>query len=48
MSEDVGQAVLKRYEIITRLGKGAYGIVWKAVCKRSQQMVALKKCFDAF
>ncbi|CAE7241693.1 erkB [Symbiodinium sp. KB8] len=30
------------------MGKGAYGIVWKAVDRRSGQVVALKKCFDAF
>ena len=26
----------------------AYGIVWKAVEKKSRKVVALKKCFDAF
>ena len=26
----------------------AYGIVWKAVDKRTRHTVALKKCFDAF
>ena len=26
----------------------AYGIVWKAVDKRTRHVVALKKCFDAF
>lgn len=26
----------------------AYGIVWKAVEKRTRAVVALKKCFDAF
>ena len=26
----------------------AYGIVWKAIDKKSRQCVALKKCFDAF
>jgi mitogen-activated protein kinase 15 len=31
-----------------QLGKGAYGIVWKAVDKTSQDKVALKKIFDAF
>lgn len=31
-----------------RLGKGAYGIVWKAIDKRTQQTVAVKKIFDAF
>jgi len=27
---------------------GAYGIVWKAIEKKSRGIVALKKCFDAF
>lgn len=26
----------------------AYGIVWKAIDKNTRQVVALKKCFDAF
>ena len=29
-------------------GKGAYGIVWKAVDKKTKEVVALKKNFDAF
>lgn len=28
--------------------KQAYGIVWKAIDKNTRQVVALKKCFDAF
>ncbi|XP_020711219.2 extracellular signal-regulated kinase 2 isoform X2 [Athalia rosae] len=40
--------VTKQYDIIRRLGKGAYGIVWKAVEKRSKETVAVKKIFDAF
>lgn len=31
-----------------RLGKGAYGIVWKAIDRKTQQTVAVKKIFDAF
>ena len=30
------------------IGKGAYGIVWKAIDKRTKEIVALKKNFDAF
>ncbi|CAN0067248.1 unnamed protein product, partial [Choristocarpus tenellus] len=48
MSEEVDHHVLRRFEICQKLGKGAYGIVWKAVEKRTRQVVALKKCFDAF
>ena len=47
MSEEIDPHVLKRFEICNRLGKGAYGIVWKAVDKKTKQTVALKKCFDA-
>ncbi|XP_019326406.1 PREDICTED: mitogen-activated protein kinase 15 [Aptenodytes forsteri] len=31
-----------------RLGKGAYGIVWKAIDRRTGEIVAVKKIFDAF
>ena len=48
MTEEVDKAVLKRYEVGTKLGKGAYGIVWKAYDKKSKDVVALKKIFDAF
>ncbi|CAM9860503.1 unnamed protein product [Discosporangium mesarthrocarpum] len=48
MSEEIDRHVLRRFEICQKLGKGAYGIVWKAIEKRSRQVVALKKCFDAF
>jgi len=48
MSEEIDKHVLRKYEISQKLGKGAYGIVWKAVDKRSKETVALKKIFDAF
>ena len=31
MSEEIDAHVLRKYEVIQRIGKGAYGIVWKAV-----------------
>jgi mitogen-activated protein kinase 15 len=33
---------------VLSLGKGAYGIVWKAIDKKTKEIVALKKNFDAF
>jgi mitogen-activated protein kinase 15 len=40
--------VLRKYDVVQKLGKGAYGIVWKAIDKRSGGKCALKKIFDAF
>jgi len=48
MSDDIDRNVLRRYDVQGKLGKGAYGIVWKATDKKSQETVALKKSFDAF
>lgn len=48
MSEEVDRHVLRKYDIVQKLGKGAYGIVWKATEHRTNQTVALKKIFDAF
>uniref|UniRef100_A0A7S2HNI7 Mitogen-activated protein kinase n=1 Tax=Haptolina brevifila TaxID=156173 RepID=A0A7S2HNI7_9EUKA len=46
---EIDRHVLRRYEVQSKLGKGAYGIVWRAVDKkRSKADVALKKIFDAF
>lgn len=47
-TEDIDKPILRKYEIIQKLGKGAYGIVWKAVEKKTNDTVALKKIFDAF
>ncbi len=40
--------ILRKFEVLQKLGKGAYGVVWKAVDKQTKQVVALKKVFDAF
>ncbi|XP_039110076.1 mitogen-activated protein kinase 15 isoform X2 [Hyaena hyaena] len=45
---DVDHHVAQRYLLKRRLGKGAYGIVWKAVDRRTGEVVAIKKIFDAF
>eukprot|EP00727_Mastigamoeba_balamuthi_P011147 m51a1_g6655 putative extracellular response kinase (360) ;mRNA; f:144075-145464 len=47
-NEEVDKNVSKKYEIQQRLGKGAYGIVWKAVDVQTTETVAVKKIFDAF
>ena len=48
MSEEIDKHVLRKYELVQKLGKGAYGIVWKAIDKKTRETVALKKIFDAF
>ena len=48
MTEEIEAHILKKYEILQKLGKGAYGIVWKSIDKKTKQVVALKKIFDAF
>ncbi|GAB5355354.1 hypothetical protein AAMO2058_000198600, partial [Amorphochlora amoebiformis] len=48
MSEDIDKHILRKYEVGKRVGKGAYGIVWKATDRKSRRTVALKKIFDAF
>ncbi|XP_015173006.1 PREDICTED: putative serine/threonine-protein kinase C05D10.2 isoform X2 [Polistes dominula] len=45
---EIDAHVSNQYDIIRRLGKGAYGIVWKAIDKKTKETVAVKKIFDAF
>ncbi|CAK6439009.1 unnamed protein product [Pipistrellus nathusii] len=47
-SAEVDAHVAQRFLLKRRLGKGAYGIVWKAVDRRTGEVVAIKKIFDAF
>mmetsp|Transcript_11421 Transcript_11421/g.18304 ORF Transcript_11421/g.18304 Transcript_11421/m.18304 type:complete len:378 (-) Transcript_11421:401-1534(-) len=48
MSDEVDAHVLRKYDRGERVGKGAYGIVWKSRDKKTRRTVALKKIFDAF
>ncbi|VEV56838.1 mitogen-activated protein kinase 1, putative [Plasmodium vinckei vinckei] len=47
-TDNIDEHVLKKYDIIKKIGKGAYGIVFKARCKKSRKIVAVKKIFGAF
>ena len=44
----IDKQILRRYEVIKKLGKGAYGIVWRAQDRLTGKLVALKKVFGAF
>lgn len=45
---EIDDHIFKYFEIKRRLGKGAYGIVWKALHRKTNQTMAVKKIFDAF
>ncbi|KAE8743961.1 hypothetical protein FOCC_FOCC009424, partial [Frankliniella occidentalis] len=47
-SSHVDDSITRKYDIKRRIGKGAYGIVWKAVDRSTNRLVAVKKIFDAF
>jgi len=47
-NEDIDANILIKYEVLQKLGKGAYGIVWKVRDKESNEIFALKKIFGAF
>jgi hypothetical protein len=40
MSNEVEAHIIRKYDIQTQLGKGAYGIVWKAIDRKTKQVVA--------
>jgi mitogen-activated protein kinase 15 len=48
MIDEVEPHILQRYALTQKVGKGAYGVVWKALEKSTSNVVALKKVFDAF
>ena len=48
MTDEIDKHIMRKFDVVQKLGKGAYGIVWKALEKTSKEKVALKKIFDAF
>ena len=36
MAEEIERHILDHFEIIQKLGKGAYGVVWKAINKKTK------------
>lgn len=48
MAEEIEQHVLKRYEVLKKIGSGAYGHVWRVRDRKTGEVLALKKIFDAF
>lgn len=45
---EVEPSILNKYDIVQLVGKGAYGVVWKATDKKTGEVIAVKKVFDAF
>lgn len=46
--DEIDEDILARYRPLVELGKGAYGIVWKAEERQTKALVALKKVLGAF
>jgi len=46
--DEVDKHVCRKYDITQKLGKGAYAVVFKGLNKKTQEVVAIKKIFDAF
>ena len=46
--DQVEDHILKRFILQKKVGQGAYGVVFKAIDKKTNQLVALKKLFGAF
>lgn len=48
MFDTIDTKVLRSFEIIKKVGQGAYGQVWKARNKKTGAICALKKIYEAF
>jgi mitogen-activated protein kinase 15 len=38
----------ERFDLDRQLGRGAYGVVWRIIEKKTRKDFAVKKCFDSF
>jgi mitogen-activated protein kinase 15 len=48
MSDEIESHILAKYDIVKKIGSGAYGHVWKVIDRKNKKVKALKKNFDAF
>ena len=48
MTDVLDPRVLRKFDVHQKIGKGAYGVVWKVTHRNNGQTYALKKCFEAF
>lgn len=48
MVDQVENHIIKRFVMHKKIGKGAYGVVFKATDKKTKEVVALKKLYEAF
>lgn len=43
---ELDEKIVKEYDILDVLGRGAYGVVWKVKRKSTGEIFALKKVFE--
>ena len=48
MNDNMDIRIIKSYDMHKKVGKGAYGQVWKCTNKKTNSICALKRIFDAF
>jgi mitogen-activated protein kinase 15 len=48
MFDTIDGKILRCFEIVKKVGQGAYGQVWKVKDKKTASFCALKKIYDAF
>ena len=46
--EEIDKVIIRKFDMLKKVGKGAYGVVWRAVDRSTRKTVAVKKCFEAF